>query len=238
MHTELHEACVLHRRSYRESSLLVELFSMRYGRIGAVAKGVTRRGSPLAALLQPFRPLLAAWSARRSELVTLAHVEAAGEPFVFAGQAALCAFYLNELLLRALPRNDAHPELFARYRAALARLAAEPAAAEPTLRVFEKHLLETAGYGVILDSDVDTARPVDPERLYRYVPGHGPTAVRDGDAAPTEGIAISGATLLALNEEQLTAPVHRAEAKRLLRALLRVHLGEKPLHSRAWFDEY
>lgn len=238
MQTELHEACVLHRRSYRESSLLVELFSAKHGRVGAVAKGVTRRGNPLAALLQPFRPLLAAWSTRRSELVTLAQVEAAGEPFVFSGRTALCAFYLNELLLRALPRNDAHPELFARYRAALGRLAAEPAAAEPTLRIFEKHLLQTAGYGVILDSDADTARPVDPERLYRYVPGHGPTAVRDGGAAPEAGIAISGATLLALNREQLTAPLHRAEAKRLLRALLRLHLGDKPLHSRAWFDEY
>lgn len=238
MQTELHEACVLHRRSYRESSLLVELFSAQHGRVGAVARGVTRRGSPLAALLQPFRPLLTAWSTRRSELVTLVQVEGAGEPFAISGQPALCAFYLNELLLRALPRNDAHPELYARYRAALGRLAAEPAAAEPTLRIFEKHLLETAGYGVILVSDADTARPVDPERLYRYVPGHGPIAVRDGDAAPEEGIAISGATLLALNEEQLTAPLHRAEAKRLLRALLRIHLGDKPLHSRAWFDEY
>jgi DNA repair protein RecO (recombination protein O) len=238
MHTELHEACVLHRRSYRESSLLIEFFSERYGRIGAVAKGVTRRGNPVAALLQPFRPLLAAWSTRRGELVTLAQVEAAGEPYVVSGQAALCAFYLNELVLRALPRNDAHPELFARYRSALQRLAADPSAAEPTLRIFEKHLLETAGYGVILDSDVETARPVDPERLYRYIPGHGPTLVQEGSTTPEEGIAVSGGTLVALDEEELGAPLHRTEAKRLLRALLRLHLGDKPLHSRAWFDEY
>jgi DNA repair protein RecO (recombination protein O) len=192
----------------------------------------------MSALLQPFRPLLTAWSTRRSELVTLAQVEAAGEPYAVCGQVALCAFYLNELVLRALPRNDAHPELFARYRSALQCLADDPSAAEPTLRIFEKHLLETAGYGVILDSDVETARPVNPERLYHYIPGHGPTLIQEGGSAPDEGIAVSGGTLLALNQEQLGAPLHRAEAKRLLRALLRLHLGDKPLHSRAWFDEY
>lgn len=237
MQTELHNAFLLHQRSYRESSLLLELFSAEHGRIGAVAKGATRRAATTGAVLQPFRPLLMAWTSRRSELVTLTHCEAAGHVLLGAGKTTLCGFYLNELVLQALPRNDPHPGIYADYHRALQALARSADAVEDTLRIFEKHLLEAMGYGLILDHDVRTRTPIVHDGSYLYLPGQGPTIADDADSHPG-AVTLSGATLLALQQECFVNAAQLSDAKRLMRALLRAHLGDRPLHSRAWFDEY
>ena len=71
----------------------------------------------------------------------------------------ICGFYLNELLLKLLPREDAHEELFEAYATALAQLpSAQDHAA--VLRRFERVLLRELGYGLVFDREVTSGRPI------------------------------------------------------------------------------
>jgi len=227
---ELEPGFVLHRRPYRETSLLVEAFTHEHGRVGLVARGARRRRSSLRDAGVPFRPLLLSWSAG-GDLGTLTHAEARGPARGLGGRALASGFYLNELLLRLLARHDPHPELFAAYALALEQIGGDSAGGgdpQPALRVFEKRLLDAVGYGLVLDRAVDTGAAVRPEQRYTYRPLHGPVA-RAGHA---EGVPVSGRTLLALAREELVEADVLREAKRLMRRVLDEQLGGRPLRSR------
>lgn len=227
---QLEPGYVLHLRPYRESSALLEVLTRGHGRLGLVARGVRSPKSRQRGELQPFRPLKLSWSAR-AELGTLTGVEADGMAPALRGAALYSGFYLNELLVRLLARQDPHPELYALYESSLQRLAAEPQV-EPVLRRFEKRLLEEIGYGLSLDSEARYGEPVEPQRYYDYHLESGPVAVTDRDAP---GFIFQGASLLALAYEELTTPEVLHDAKRLMRAALNLYLGDKPLKSRELF---
>ncbi|WP_343033130.1 DNA repair protein RecO [Caldichromatium japonicum] len=224
---------VLHRRDYRDTSLLLELFGIGQGRLAAIAKGARRPRQIASALLQPFQPLWLAVSGR-GEVKTLTAVEAAGPPFALIGPALVSGFYLNELLLRLLARQDPHDRLFVFYQAALAGLA-EGAELERSLRRFECQLLAELGYGLNLERVADDGSPVMPERVYIYDCESGPRALDSG----AQGPRVSGATLLALARDDALDPVQRREARNLLRHALAPHLGGRPMQSRElhrhWF---
>ena len=222
-------AFVLHRYPYGETSLIVELLTRDHGRVGVLAKGARRPLAQARARLSPFQPLLAGLSGR-GELPVLTQIEAPGPGFDLSGEALWCGFYVNELLLRLLPRHDAHEGLHVAYAATLARLAVGDA--ECALRVFEKRLLQELGYGLLLETDV-LHRPVDAGADYVYVLECGPVPVAE---ASQPGIPLRGASLLALARERLEDMPAREEAKRLLRAAFTRHLGERPLHTRALFQ--
>lgn len=223
-------AYVLHHHDYGETSLLLELFTRRHGRLGVIAKGARRARSPLRAALIPFQPLVIGFSGR-GELPTLTAAESAGTAPAIAGEGLFCGLYLNELLLRLLHRHDPHERLFESYSEALGRLG-ESLDTEAILRVFEKRLLEDIGFGLVLDHDVQNGAPIQPDRCYRYIPERGPVMAH---AADGEGIAIQGACLLALAGERLDDAMARREVKQLMRAVLTRHLGERPLTSRGLF---
>jgi len=227
---QLRQAFVLHRRPYRETSLLLEVFTRDFGRLGLVARGVRRRASRLAGVLQPFRPLLLSWSGRR-ELGTLADAEYDGVTQPLGGPALASGFYVNELVLRLLHRFDPHPELFGIYAGTLERLR-RSGAQESALRIFEKRLLEAVGYGLVLDHDVVSGRPLEPDAVYDYRHDRGPVPAGAGG---TEGIRMGGDALAALARERLDTPEHLLAAKRLMRYVLRVHLGDRPVTSRTLF---
>ncbi len=222
---------VLHSRPWRETSLIVEAFTREHGRVGLVARGVRRARSRLRGMLLPFHLLLLSWSGR-GELPTLTGAEVEGPVWTLRGRALFSGFYLNELLLKLLPRNDAHPEVFDDYRRALAQLG-EDRALDWGLRTFEKRLLGALGYGPPLDRAADTGAPVSPDRRYRYAPERGPVEA----ASAEDGPVVSGRTLLALAGGQPDGGDERvrAEARRLMRAILAPHLGPRPLGSRALF---
>src|SRR4249920_914619 len=111
-------AFVLHTFAYRETSVIVEAFTANYGRVALVARGAKRPRSELRGLLQGFQPLLLSWAGQQ-ELKTLIKAEWRGGLALPRGSALLCGFYLNELLLKLLPREDPHPELYDEYHAAL-----------------------------------------------------------------------------------------------------------------------
>ena len=228
----LQSAYVLHTRPYRDTSLLVEIFSHDYGRLGLVARGVRTSKSRYANLLQPFTPLLLSWSGQ-GDLATLSGAEAAGVPPRLNGELLLSGFYLNELLMRLLQRADAHPALFETYITSLASLA-EQAEQQPILRKFEHSLLQEIGYGLILDHDVSNGEAIDPAVRYHYFPERGPVCSIQQEEG---GIIVHGRTLLAIANDDYSNVDVRQEAKRLMRAALAVHLGERPLKSRELFQQ-
>jgi len=230
MQTELTPAFILHHRPYRETSLLVEIFASREGRIAAIAKGANRPRSPMRGLLQPFRPLLAAWTGR-GEIATLTRVEADGPPLPLTGRKLLSAFYLSELIMRVLHRHDAHPKLFLQYQASLKQLSVAEGE-EPVLRIFEKKLLDEIGYGLVLDHSVDSGAPIDAGQDYFFQRDKGPWHIAP-EVIPT--IKVRGRTLIALAREEVHGPEVLQEAKQLMRFVLKPHFGDKPLMSRQLF---
>lgn len=233
MRVLLQPGYLLHRRPFRESSELLEIFTAEYGRVGIVARGLTRkrRGGTLGSLLQPFRPLLFSF-AGRGELANLSSVEAGGAIQPLGGKTLLSAFYLNELLVRLLHRNDPQPEVFSAYASTVGELASdlEADALEPVLRRFEFSLLDALGYGVALDVDADQAAPVAPTGCYLLAPERGLVSCHS-----ERRDSYVGEELQAVAEGDYRAAP--ATAKRLARELLKPHLGERPLQSRMMFSQ-
>ncbi len=233
-------AFVLHRRPYGETSLLLEVFTRNYGRLGLLAKGARRPRRALSGVLKPFQELLIGWSGR-GELPVLNGAEPCAEVGELGGEALYCGFYMNELLLRLLHRHDPHEGLFDDYRRALAALGASDGGGkgqggyEAVLRIFEKRLLAAIGFGLVLDRDVGVGSPIESTAVYDYILERGPVRLAAGGdkhVPPTnESVRVRGATLCGLRNETLDAEGLR-EAKRLLRAVLARHLGPRPLTSR------
>lgn len=221
----LQPAYLLHQHAWRETSRILEIFSRDHGRLGLVARGARRPGSPLHGVLQPFQPLLISWVSG-GELGTLSGAESAEAPMPpLRGPALLSAFYLNELLLRLLPRQDPQAPLYAQYIQALARLPADPA---PALRVFEKHLLAALGYGLNLTHAADDGAPLQAALRYRYDPERGPLPAGVGEMQSS----VSGATLLALAGERFEDRETLREARDLLRTIIERQLAGRPLRTR------
>jgi DNA repair protein RecO (recombination protein O) len=220
-------AFVLHSYPYRETSLILEAFTRDHGRIGLVARGARRPRSSLRGVLLPFQPLLLSW-AGRGELHTLMRAEWLGGYVPLKGQALICGFYLNELVLRLLPRADPHDGLFSIYENALTELAAG-GDQSTALRRFEIGLLRELGYAVVLDREVEQGLPVARERNYIYVVERGPIGTAD---APGNGVELSGQTLIDMQSGNFTSAVTQQQSKKLMRTLINHYLGDQVLHTR------
>ena len=221
-------AFLLHSVPYRESSLIVDLFTREHGRIAAVAKGARRPHSALWGVLLQFQPLSAGWTGR-SELRTLTAAQWVGGLANPQGDALLCAFYLNELLMKMLPREDPYPGLYAAYAQALRELG-EGAPLDDTLRRFEWLLLRETGYAPDLDCDTDDA-PIDPARHYHWQPSAG-FAVAEPGSEGRGGALVSGETLQSLAAGSFDSPRARTQAKYLTRAIHAHHLDGAVLNTR------
>lgn len=234
MRIVLQPAFVLHRRAYRNTSLLLEILSRDYGRVGLIARGVRAPRSRWRGLLQPFVPLLLSWSGN-GELMNLNGAEDCGRAIPVPNQRVFSGLYVNELLLRLLPRHDPQTGLFEPYRQVLEALAGTGEVDSQTrlveervLRIFEKRLLAELGYGLQLDREALAGESIFPDTIYHYVLERGPIAGESTEA----GIAISGRSLLALRHETLDDPAVLREVKQLTRAALQMQLGERPLRTR------
>lgn len=217
-------AFVLHARPWRETSLIVEMLTRDHGRVAVVARGVQGpRRHLLRAALQPLQQVRLDFLPR-GELARLLQAEATDAGPLLQGEALMAAFYVNELLVRLLPRQDPVPDLYARY----ATLRGELAGAGPlawTLRRFERDLLDALGYGLPWAEDVH-GQAIDPAARYSLDAERGP--VRD---PRHQAGSPSGAALLALAEDRQPPPAQLAELRGALRAVLQVHLGPQPLKS-------
>ena len=231
-------AYVLHLHPFSETSLVVDVFSRDHGRVPLLARGARRPRSAMRGMLMSFQPLELGWFGG-GEVKTLAKVEWLGGMPLLGGRCLLLGYYLNELLLKMLPREDAHANLFDAYAAALQALAAGSDDA-PELRRFEKTLLRELGYGLTLETDVETGQPVVADRQYAFLIERGPVATRVGagdTASGDENPALSGKTLLDMAADDYSDPRTRLESRRLMRQLISHHLGGKSLQSRRVFIE-
>jgi DNA repair protein RecO (recombination protein O) len=226
---ELTPAFVVHRRDYRNTSLLLELFLADQGRLPAIARGAKSARSARALLLQPFSPLRVTLSGR-GEVKSLTQVEPEGRPYRLKGETIYCGIYLNELLMRLLQRGDPYPSLFVHYQKTLARLAFGESANQ-CLREFEVLLIRELGYGLLLDRTADSDEPIMQHQIYEYHIEHGPVIATAGT-----GKVIHGQTLISLHRGERLDEQGRVEAKQLMRRVINYYLGDKPLKSRELFQ--
>jgi len=222
---------VLHTYPYKETSLIAEIFSRRFGRVAVLARGARRPRSAVRGVLLSFHPLRLSWSTS-AELGNLIGAEWAGALQPLAGQGLMCGFYLNELLLRLLPRDDPHELLFDHYQEALARLSSGQDS-PIVLRSFEKRLLGELGYAPLLDRDA-SSRPIDPERMYVYEPERGPSLT---NGTRSGQLVVSGRTLLDVAADDYSRAETRDEARALMRALIGERLHGQVLHTRTVLKE-
>ncbi|QGZ56150.1 DNA repair protein RecO [Paraburkholderia acidiphila] len=220
-------AFVLHSYPYRETSLIIDVLSRDHGRVALVAKGAKRPHSALRGVLQTFQPLALSWTGK-GEVRTLTGAEWVGGMLPLTGDALLCGFYVNELLVKFIAREDPHPELFRHYVVTLTRLAHDEPPVQ-VLRSFERVLLREAGYALALNRTVNR-KAVVAEGRYVFDPERG---VREAsDEWPAQWPLLSGQTLLDMEEDDYHRPQTVAQSKALMRFLLNTYLGGTPLATR------
>lgn len=230
-------AFVLHRYDWSESSLILEVLTRHYGRIALVAKGVKKPASSFRPVLLPLQLLHVAFGGD-AEIRTLKSAEWVGGQAMPTGEALLSGYYLNELLLRLLARDDAHPRLFDAYAAAVQVIGGEHAspALEPALRAFELLLLREIGLLPALDMETLTLAPLQPGARYSLVPEAGVIAAREDGRASLEA-GQWAALQQALDDPApfsslLPRTARMPELKPQLRALLHYHCGVSVLRTR------
>jgi DNA repair protein RecO (recombination protein O) len=227
---------VLHRRSYRETSYLTDLFTFELGKVSAVARGVRGNKGDKKSLLQSFQPLLLSITGKH-ELRNLHQLESAGSMLQLAGNQLFSAMYLNELLNRVLPKEDPHPELFLSYQQSLKWLA-NGGDIEPCLRQFELFLLDDMGYGIDLTQEYESGKTVELDVDYCLVLENGIRRIDiTGQGSHPQGTnRFSGEALLQVSNNVWT-PNSLQCAKRITRMALSPLLGRKPLKSRELFQQ-
>jgi DNA repair protein RecO (recombination protein O) len=217
---------VLHSFPYKETSLIVDVLTRDYGRIALIAKGAKRPYSKLRGVLQTFQPLSIGWSGK-SDVRTLISAEWVGGLLPLEKSALLCGFYLNELLVKLLARDDPHPALFDHYVSTLNQLAHdEPAPI--VLRKFERALLKETGVAADLTVCTSSGQPVEADQLYVVDPEQGIRMARPADA----WTKVLGKTLLDMEREDYADNATQTQSKFLMRSLLAHHLGGVQLNTR------
>ncbi len=219
---------VLHAWPYRETSLILDVFTREHGRLSMVAKGAKRPHSALRPVLQHFHPISLSWSGR-GEVKTLTRAEWVGGMPPLAGDALLSAFYLNELVMRFCPREDGHPALFRHYMSTLTRLA-HGEAAGLVLRSFERVLLQETGFAVAFDQCLSTGERVQPGLDYVYQPERGVRRAQPSD--PSSWPVVSGQTLLDMSQDDYGRAQTALQSRALMRFLLHYYLQGAPLKTR------
>lgn len=235
MRVTLQMGMILHSRPWRETSVLLEVFAREHGRVGLLARGVRASRSRWRGLMRPFLPVVLSWSGK-GELCTVTGIEPVGLPLQLGGAVLSSGLYLNELLVRLLPRFDPCPNLFDVYQRTLQDLvtSTDMGFIERCLRIFEKQLLVELGYGFSLECEYGGQQLIQPQEYYHYLMGRG--LVRAALSSAKGGAPLFlGQHLLALHHGILDNTETLSAAKRLMRQVFAGLLGAKPLRSRQLF---
>ena len=234
---ELQQSYVLHSRPYRNTSVILEILTPEYGRTAVLARGARQTKSRWQGLLRPFQQLRLSWLSA-TELGTLTAAEQQGRGAWLTGTLLASGFYVNELMMRLLHRDDPHPGLFYHYDGLMQFLAGGADhgcrdSVERALRLFEKNILRELGYGLMLEHEAVSGRPVNADAVYQYHPEFGP--VQCHDTAAVAGVLLPGSSLLSLATDRLDDQASLRDAKHVMRQVLRHCLGGRPLKSRELF---
>ena len=242
---------MLHRYDWSESSLILEVLTRHHGRIALVAKGAKKPSSNFRPILLPLQPLHVAFGGD-AEIRTLRSSEWMGGHVMPTGEALMAGYYLNELLMRLLARDDPHPALFDAYALTVHIIAQEGRSAasqkmrdepqnlqtlEVALRAFELMLLREIGFLPSLQSQTANLAFLQAETNYVLVPEGGLRAAHTEDRS-----SLTGAQWLqlqtALDSAEPFSQLLQAcsnclqPLKTQLRTLLHYHCGVKTLKTR------
>ncbi|SMM99395.1 DNA recombination and repair protein RecO [uncultured Candidatus Thioglobus sp.] len=222
---DLTPAFLIHRRAFKDSSLLLDFFTQEYGKIRLVGRGSRKSKTPI----QMFQHIKISFSGR-GELKTLGTVEVEDKPRNLRGDLLILGMYANELIARLLQEQDPHYQLFDVYRQFVSQL---PELDKQTsywaLRLFENNLLTELGYGLDFERDVN-GNDIEVNVNYNYQPQVGFSASSVGK--------ISGEAIRLMLAENVKNPPSIEQLKvcrNLNRARLQPLLGDKPLQSRSLF---
>jgi len=209
---------------------------LQEGRITLVIRGArANKKNRRQILIQPFQKILLGWYGK-GEMGTVSRIEPSGISYPLQGRRLISGFYINELVLRLLHRHESHMKLFQAYENALKSLS-DGACEQATLRIFEKIILESVGFGLVLDHDINTMEMIRDDMVYQYQIESGPSQATD-NTEDKHVIKIHGQTLSSLKNEIFADPVTLTEARKLMRRIISTVLGPKPLASRALYQSY
>lgn len=229
---DFQEAFLLFQTPYLESSAIADIFTKNNGRVRFLVKGARRLKSQKCGLLQPFVPL---WvkGYGRGGLITLTQIEARAPSLILEGKALISAWYLNELLARLLPMQLALSEIFDAYQLATNDLAVA-GFDEIILRKFEKQLLQHLGYALPLTYS-ESGLDVLPEHWYIFKPNAGVDPYLGKVPPPKASLVFKGSSLIAIEADNYHNLEICRDARKLFKAALSTHLGDKPLQTRRYF---
>ena len=235
MRVESEPGFILHTIPYRETSLLVDIFTLNHGRLRCVAKGFRKPNKKgIAKTLFPYTEHHFQWQGR-GELKTLNQAEPIQAPVFLKQESLFVGLYINELLYKLLHQNDPHQSLYEFYCQLMTQLSSSEIL-QPVLRRFEMLLLEELGYGLVLDAEAETGQAVSSEHLYYYIPDQGLKLIQDPTADNLH--AFSGADIMALCQGQLEQQSVLRAAKKLTRQVIDFYLDGKELNSRELYRQH
>ncbi|OOZ42030.1 DNA repair protein RecO [Solemya pervernicosa gill symbiont] len=227
---DAHPCYLLHSRPYRESSLILDVFSFSYGRVALIAKGARSSKSRLKPVLTPFNQLLISWSGR-GDLYTLREAETTHTSLPLLGSRLISALYLNELIRDLLHTEDPCEDLYDLYERTLNEIR-HGDTIDHSLRLFEKHLLEVMGYALILDHEAVNGAPLEDLLCYRYEINNGPVICDCNN----RGAVFRGRDLIAFCNENFESEESLKSSKRLTRLVLSNLISRKEIKSRSLFS--
>ena len=222
---DLASAFLIHRRPYRDNSLLLDFLTLDHGKIRLIGRGVRQA----KANIQMFQHLRISY-AGKGELKTLSHWEVDDVPRRIKGERLILCMYVNELITRLIHEHDPHPQIFEVYQQFVTQMNdLDQQHQYWLLRIFENKLLSELGYGLDYATDLN-GDLIQTDKNYSYQPQLGFSQQADGK--------ISGNLLNLLLSEHLDKMPNEQQLKacrNLNRQRLNVLLGDKPLKSRELF---
>ena len=235
MRVESEPGFILHTFPYRETSLLLDVFTRDYGRVRCVAKGFRKPNKKgIAKTLFPYTEHHFQWQGR-GELKTLIQADPVQAPVFLKQESLFVGLYINELLYKLLHQYDPHQSLYGSYQQLMTQLSTLEVD-QSVLRHFEMQLLEELGYGLVLDTEAETGKAVSSECLYYYIPDQGLKLLQN--QATDDRHAISGADIIALNRGEFEQQSVQRTAKQLTRQVIDFYLDGKALNSRELYRQH
>ena len=231
----LEPAFVLHTRAFQETSIIVDFFTKSYGRLNAIAKGAKRPKSPLRSVLTPASKLSITLSGK-NDLKTLSNVEIIDHYQLNNGVSLNSIVYVNELITKAMEKEDPHKEIFNQYENLIVNLSnnSSNTELEKALRDFELNLLQEMGYGVDLTRESETDTKLQSKDYYRFDPDKGFSLITETNLSNN---AFLGQDIIDFSEGRFEKKTTRDASKIIMRAALDYHLGNKTLNIRKYLTK-
>lgn len=224
---------MLHTRPFKETSLLVDLFTRNHGKISVIAKGAKRPKSKIGIIKTPSCLFFVSCTGR-GELKILTHCEIK-EYFFPIAEAFNSVVYLNELLIKLLEKEDAHPEIFDHYLIVCGSLKRKnKEKLEKNLRSFELTLLKEIGYGLNLNFEGNSDIEIKEDTSYKFVPAVGFLPQSNSESNKNN---FSGRDILNLSTGNFSSPDTLLASKQIMRQAIDFHLGNKTLKIREYLSQ-